>query len=392
VHDYHRYFVPTSEGRQEIRITPGPVQASTLPICGYGIDLDRELVVTEDTTLRYRLPELIGVTVIALDEDGSPLQTQPVIQGVTTVETESGTESHRFDAGDSCRSGGVVTGPTGVVGVRVPQPDVANVQTAWWPEPIGEASGLRLQDGDVVVVQRGHSTRGDGVPYAWLQPADSLVYGSERVLGWRPVSTDAVEFTQRVATPFGSTSESPLPSWNGGIAEPLTVPYPNGATTCVRGEATRADGESTESAWVCRTRPVDDREFEASEAWTRVRDDNAYGGSFVAASKRGSRLELRGLAIPAGERPGEVSLIAYTGQDAGTVRLRVAGQWVSAPLSLRGPGIGRPTELTVPLYWQWADTAVRGRLEVVVVSDGQRVRVDGLAWPVPPGQPFLPPL
>jgi hypothetical protein len=144
---------------------------------------------------------------------------------------------------------------------------------------------------------------------------------------------------------------------------------------------------------VCRTRPVDDDAFSRSGSWQRVQDPSAYGGRYVTTTDQRASLLVRGLDVPAGDRPGEVSLVAYTGPNAGSIRLRVGDQWVSTAMSLQGPTVAAPVVLEVPIRPRFESARLRGKLEIVVVSDGQRVRLDGLVWPSPTAPaPFLPPL
>jgi hypothetical protein len=245
-----------------------------------------------------------------------------------------------------------------------------------------------------VVVQAQNPQVGAGLPYTLFDAVDPLMLDADGTLSWRPVDASYAQFTRHVHSPLGVESvDNNFLSWFGGPVNAVPVRYVNGATTCVDGLASRPDGASLRSPMVCRTRPIDDKAFARLGSWQRVSDAAAYGGSYVTTTGQRTSLVLKGLDIPAGERPGEVSLLAYTGPKAGDVRLRVRDQWVSAPLSLQGPAQDEPTVLEVPIKRRFSSAALRGMLEVVVVSDGQRVRLDGLAWPVPTApEPFLPPL
>jgi hypothetical protein len=164
-HDYLRPLVDTVPGRAEIRVTPGPIDMQMLPICQYGFDPDRQLVITEDTTLQYRLPELVDVTVQTLDQQGVPASYVFVLRGMTTLQTDAGPESVPFSRQeDPCTVNLPRTDTQGLATVAIPVADVARVWMTSglvYGEATGAASGLELVGGETVVVQEGRFTRGN---------------------------------------------------------------------------------------------------------------------------------------------------------------------------------------------------------------------------------------
>jgi hypothetical protein len=140
---------------------------------------------------------------------------------------------------------------------------------------------------------------------------------------------------------------------------------------------------------VCRTHPLDDRAFFASDGWKRVDDVDAYGGSYRLAVGRGAQLSLGGLdAELTPWDGGAILVLAATGPNAGAVRLRMGGEWISNRVSLVSDEPA-PKAL-VPVTFPTSTVLLDGKLHVVVTSDGKPVRVDGIAIAVPasPMRPY----
>jgi hypothetical protein len=253
------------------------------------------------------------------------------------------------------------------------------------------AEGVTVRDGGVTVLQRWTPQVGAGVPYALFDAPAAITLDREGDVSYRVVDGSPPFVGARLSrTMFGQVETSPITAWP---SLHIDMTYPAGATSCARMAVSRNGEVGPYSPYVCRTRPLDDKAFDRVGPWQQVESETAQGDGFVAASQRGSRLELVGLDIPAGPRPGEVSLVTFRGPDAGSVRLRLRDEWISRVVSLSGPASGEPVVVPVPLYDGRRESALRGKLEVVVVTDGQRVRLDGLAWPIPTAPaPFLSPL
>lgn len=121
---------------------------------GYCRDINRDIVVSRDTNLRYTLPEFHDVTVAMLDSRGRPLPAGKVdVTGGVTVLTDEGPIRVK-----ACQQ---LTGDqTGVASLGLPQMDRADFRLL--TEPEGAALNVPITDTRRLVIRAGVTTLGGG--------------------------------------------------------------------------------------------------------------------------------------------------------------------------------------------------------------------------------------
>jgi hypothetical protein len=364
-------FANRDDGLLGIRVNPGP--ATIKANLGQSrISVTREVDVLDDTALSITQPTLNELTVYTLAPSGRLVTEDFRVQGTTSVMTESGPHAATFFAREwsAAANAGVTFLVPPMLDALVDSEDL-----------YASISNLDTTHDRAVALVGEESYDGAGAPVVLPDAVDAFILDSKDTVSWRGLDADRATFTRTVLTPFGGVRTA-----TGDTSEvesgQETVTYDRGATTCLGAVAYRGDLRGPNGMNACRTRPLDDRAFFASDGWERIDDVDAYGGSYRLAVERGARLSLGGLDVELTPwEGGAISVLASTGPNAGTVRLRMGGEWISDPVSLVSdePAPKALVPVTFPTYV----VPLHGKLHVVVTSDGKPVRVDGIAIVVP---------
>ena len=219
-------------------------------------------------------------------------------------------------------------------------PESARADIELWSGGSALALNVPLTGPRVLALQDGVDRIGGGMPYVHL-PFDTapttLTAGTTTPFSL--ADADQVTFEQRIIDLKGNDSGwAPFTGSLDQTAQTVQLAHQAGATTCLRARA-NVTGVSPGpySAPLCRTRPVDDRHLDARGAWRQVDHPEAAGGSFQATKEQGARLRLDDVRVRTGWRPGPVELVVLASDDAGSIRLRADGGWISQAISLADP-------------------------------------------------------
>jgi hypothetical protein len=376
-YEYTVPFLVNADGDLQMRLSQGTAQVETyITNLGY---LEKTVEVVGDTPLRYQLPPLHEVTLIGLDSAGRTLTDDAFffVSGPTTVKVNG--EPTTFGIQRYARSES-----RGTAVVSLPESEKADIEL--WSGGSASVLNVPLTGPRVLALQDGVDRVGGGMPYVHL-PFDTapttLTAGT--TTRYALADADQATFEQRVIDVKGDDSGwTPFTGSLDQDAQTVQLAHHAGATTCLRARA-NVTGVSPGpySAPLCRTRPVDDRHFDARGTWRQVDHPEASGGSFQVTKEQGASLRLDDVRVRTGWLPGPVELVVLTSDDAGSIRLRADGGWISNAISLADPaqpGIAAaPSLVEVPLTTGGA--AIRGPVDIVVLSRNKPVRIDGLALP-----------
>lgn len=359
-------FADAGQGHLTMEMNPGPwlIDVRLGPT---QLELTRELEVFEDTELSFQAPPSSQVRLITL-VDGATNVMSLELTGDASVLTDAGPVDAGLN-GSARISGSGIVEVASVADVTIS----GSLQTYEYGYDASVAHVDLTSDRTVVLVSGEHYV-GAGAPYVEFEEAGELVLSGHSSVSWNEIEMTGGSWTRTASTPFGKKEIQTLGDQTS--KSPYRVYYEEGATTCLHAVPTRGDITGPAARSSCRTRPYDDRTLFGSEGWQRVDDADAYSGSFRRATDRGSRLGIGPLSWV----HTSPLLLADTGPNAGTVRLRIGGEWASDPISLAITATRTTNVVALPLNWY---TPRDGKLQVVVVSDGKPVRIDGLAIPGP---------
>jgi hypothetical protein len=156
---------------------------------------------------------------------------------------------------------------------------------------------------------------------------------------------------------------------SGTTATSTSVGIAPGRTQCFSARAT--DTAANVGAWTgdrCTTTPADDRVARKSTGWTRRSGSAYYGGSILAATKRGSMLTARNVHAR------QISLLVSTGARNG----RIAVYWRGVRLGTWSLARSHSSNRQLLTIKTWSAVHT-GTLVVKVISAGRPVRIDGFA-------------